>query len=107
MSADDFGIDLSVDEVEARIVATLPQRLRERACPAGTPWTGDQTVEDHGHTDCWFNHLAAREIERLRALLRDVAGSTVILAPVAPGEMPWCLVQVEVDTWAALEEFRQ
>lgn len=49
---------------------------------------------------------AADEIERLRALLRDVAASRVILAPIAPSEMPWCLVQVDHDTWAALAEFR-
>lgn len=47
---------------------------------------------------------AADEIERLRALLRDVAASRVIY----PAD--WLDrvfdVQVEADTWAALDEFR-
>ena len=47
---------------------------------------------------------AADELERLRALLRDVAASRVIY----PAD--WLDrvfdVQVEADTWAALDEFR-
>jgi len=47
----------------------IVQQLRDRACPAGLPYTGDSPKEDHGHTDCWLHHLAADEIERLRALI--------------------------------------
>lgn len=47
----------------------LPTQLRNRACPAGEPWTGDNPEEDHGHTDCWLHHQAADEIERLRSLI--------------------------------------
>lgn len=43
--------------------------LRERACPAGLPWTAEAPEEDHGHTDCWLQHQAADEIERLRNLI--------------------------------------
>lgn len=43
----------------------LVKQLRERACPAGKPWTGDNPEDDHGHTDCWLHHQAADEIERL------------------------------------------
>ena len=44
----------------------IVKMLRDRACPAGEPWTGDNPEEDHGHTDCWLMHQAAGEIERLR-----------------------------------------
>ena len=47
---------------------------------------------------------AADEIERLRALLRDVAASRVIY-PAAWLDRVFD-VQVEADTWAALDEFR-
>jgi hypothetical protein len=47
----------------------LVKQLRERSCPAGEPWTGDYPEEDHGHTDCWLHHQAAKEIEQLRALI--------------------------------------
>lgn len=65
---DDFGEDLTADEHEALMVAKLPELMRARACPAGEPWTGDRPDEYHGHTDCWYYHLAAKEIERLRAV---------------------------------------
>jgi hypothetical protein len=48
--------------------------LRERACQAGEPWTGDVPEEDHGHTDCWLHHQSADEIERLRAENKKLAG---------------------------------
>jgi hypothetical protein len=47
--------------------------LRDRACPSGLPYTGDNPKEDHGHTDCWLHHQAADEIERLRALITEWA----------------------------------
>ena len=47
----------------------LVKQLRERACPAGEPWTGDTPEEDHGHTDCWLHMQAAKEIELLRSLI--------------------------------------
>lgn len=43
----------------------LVAQLRDRACPAGLPWTDENPEEDHGHTDCWLHHQAADEIERL------------------------------------------
>lgn len=43
----------------------LVKRLRDRACPAGEPWTGMRPEQDHGHTDCVLFHAAADEIERL------------------------------------------
>ncbi len=49
------------------------QHLRDRACPAGLPHTGDNPEEDHGHTDCWLHHQAANEIERLRSLINEWA----------------------------------
>ena len=39
------------EELEAHIIADLPDRLRERSCPAGEPWTGDDPASNHGHTD--------------------------------------------------------
>lgn len=53
----------------------LVKQLRERACPAGKPWTGDAPKEDHGHTDCWLHHQAADEIERLLKLTGTMADS--------------------------------
>ena len=50
---------------------TLPDQLRERACPAGKPWTANDPASDHGHTDCWLFHAAADEIERLRAAIEE------------------------------------
>ena len=44
-------------------------QLRDRACPAGLPYTADRPQDDHGHTDCWLHHQAADEIERLRSLI--------------------------------------
>ena len=54
---------------------TLPKQLRDRACPAGKPWTVDDPVSDHGHTDCYLLHQAADMIEDLEkklAALRDL-----------------------------------
>ena len=42
----------------------IVDRLRDRACPAHLPWTGDNEREDHGHTDCWLHHQAADQIDR-------------------------------------------
>jgi hypothetical protein len=47
----------------------IVEMLRERACQAGEPWTGDSPKEDHGHTDCWLHNKSADEIERLRSLI--------------------------------------
>jgi hypothetical protein len=44
----------------------IVERLKDRACPAGEPWTGDDPSTDHGHTDCWLYWRAINEIERLR-----------------------------------------
>ena len=57
--------------------ADIVTALRQRACPAGLPWTADNPQDDHGHTDCWLQHQAANEIERLR---RWKAEATEILA---------------------------
>ena len=50
----------------------LVAMLRNRACPAGEPWTGDNPEQDHGHTDCWLHHQSADEIERLSDLLAEL-----------------------------------
>lgn len=47
----------------------ITEQLRARACPAGEPWTADTPEDDHGHTDCWLFHQAAKEIEVLRKQL--------------------------------------
>jgi hypothetical protein len=47
----------------------ITDQLRERACAAGEPWTGDSPEQDHGHTDCWLYHQAINEIEMLRKQL--------------------------------------
>lgn len=47
----------------------IVEQLRDRACPAGLPHTGDSPREDHGHTDCWLHNQAADEIERLRGII--------------------------------------
>lgn len=62
----------AITDTEASIVRRLPELLRGRACPAGLPHTGDDPSADHGHTNCWFMHLAATEIERLRQGLWDI-----------------------------------
>jgi hypothetical protein len=62
---------LSVPNNRADLVA----QLRDRACPAGLPHTGDSPKEDHGHTDCWLHHQAADEIERLLKLTGTMADS--------------------------------
>ena len=51
------------------MVENIVEQLRDRACPAGLPYTGDSPEEDHGHTDCWLHHQAANEIERLQAII--------------------------------------
>lgn len=61
---DDFGDP--DEDVEASIVERLPELLRSRCC-RNELWAGPDPAVDHGHTDCWFMGLAAREIERLRA----------------------------------------
>lgn len=50
-------------------MSDIVEQLRDRACPAGLPYTGDNPQDDHGHTDCWLMHQAADEIERLRGLI--------------------------------------
>jgi hypothetical protein len=63
-------LDEAADEIERlRSQVNLVKALRDRACPAGLPHTGDNPKDDHGHTDCWLHHQAADEIERLRALI--------------------------------------
>lgn len=56
-------------------MSDIVQQLRDRACPAGLPHTGENPEDDHGHTDCWLHHQAADEIERLRQGLWDCAGA--------------------------------
>lgn len=51
----------------------IVKRLRDRACPSGLPYTGDNPEEDHGHTDCWFHHQAADEIEYWRSEANKLA----------------------------------
>jgi len=53
-------------------MSDIVERLRERACPAGEPHTGDDPKADHGHTDCWLHHQAADEIERLRSEVKNL-----------------------------------
>ena len=53
--------------------ADIVTALRQRACPAGLPWTADNPQDDHGHTDCWLQHQAANEIERLRRWKAEAA----------------------------------
>ena len=62
--SDEWGDDTPFDPMP-----DLPDRLRSRTCPAGLPHTGDDPASDHGHTDCWYFHLAADEIDRLRAII--------------------------------------
>lgn len=59
----------------------LPERLRQRACPAGEPWTGMRPEDDHGHTDCLLFHLAADEIERLTRSCEQLLQRVVELSP--------------------------
>lgn len=47
----------------------IVERLKERACSADEPWTGDNPEEDHGHTDCWLYYQAINEIDSLRRQL--------------------------------------
>lgn len=51
----------------------LVAQLRDRACPAGMPHTGDNPKDDHGHTDCWLYHQAADQIEHLQAECQKLA----------------------------------
>ena len=55
--------------IEPELTERLPDLLRGRCC-RNEPHAGPDPAEDHGHTDCYFMGLAAREIERLRALTR-------------------------------------
>lgn len=61
--------------------------LRNRACKAGLPWTADHPEQDHGHTDCWLNHKAANEIDRLRDIIITTLGH----------DATWCLYPQTVD----------
>lgn len=45
--------------------------LRERCCPSGEPWTGDNPKEDHGHTDCYLMQMAADKIELLKQIAKQ------------------------------------
>jgi HAMP domain-containing protein len=65
---------LSADLAEPGAVGNI-QELRDRACPAGLPHTGDNPEEDHGHTDCFFLNKAADEIERLQAEIASMVAS--------------------------------
>lgn len=56
----------------------IVDRLRERACPAGQPHTGDDPQADHGHTDCWLHHQAADEIEQLRAAINEWCDAALV-----------------------------
>lgn len=67
--SDDFGTEW----IEQDLIDALPAKLREISCQAGEPWTGDDPAADHGHTPCYFNHLAANEIERLRRLVGEAS----------------------------------
>ena len=62
-----------LEEVRVAVMDGIVEQLRDRACPAGLPHTGDDPRDDHGHTDCWLHHLAADEIDRLRALVNELA----------------------------------
>lgn len=68
----------------------LVDELRERACPAGEPWTGDDPASDHGHTDCWLHQRSANMIEDLEKQLtasRQISESYRIrLINIANGE---------------------
>lgn len=44
--------------------AALVEELRNRACPAGLPYTGDDPDSDHGHTDCFLHRKSANHIEK-------------------------------------------
>ena len=66
----------------------IVDRLRERACQAGLPHTGDNPKDDHGHTDCWLHHQAADEIERLRALITEWADADLVKTPYGPSIHP-------------------
>jgi hypothetical protein len=72
------------EDIDALIVAHLPEKLRERTCPAGLPHTGDDPASDHGHTDCWFMQLAATEIERTRSERDDLAVRLSALTAAKP-----------------------
>ncbi len=64
-------IDPYIDANQHDHAYELIKQLRERACPAGLPWTGSNPAEDHGHTDCWFHHQAADEIEQLLDIIKN------------------------------------
>jgi hypothetical protein len=54
-------------------IADIVEQLRQRACQAGEPWTGDNPKSDHGHTDCWLHHQSITEIQRLRTENTELA----------------------------------
>ena len=69
------GSDNTTKTANPNDQSDLVKQLRNRACPAGLPWTADHPQDDHGHTDCWLHHQAADEIERLLKLTETMAGS--------------------------------
>ena len=77
VSIDDDSVEDPHDSIEdlSDHADELVKQLRERACPAGKPWTGDAPEDDHGHTDCWLHHQAADQIERLLKLTGTMADS--------------------------------
>lgn len=91
------------EEFERQLIERLPELLRGRSCPAGVPWTGDDPSSDHGHTDCYFHHLAAKEIERLRALITDAYREDIGLVVWARHGVDEQL-RSEYDAWLAEEE---
>ena len=50
----------------------LVSKLRQRACPAGKPWTKTDPKADHGHADCLLLHKAADTIERLLSTIDGI-----------------------------------
>jgi hypothetical protein len=53
--------------IEVKEGGDIVDLLKEWACPAGEPWTGDEPDEDHGHSACWLMYRAVDEIEYLRS----------------------------------------
>lgn len=81
--------EIATLRAQTRIVPTQSEHdghdittlLRNRACKAGLPWTGDHPEQDHGHTECWLHHKAANEIDRLRDTIITTLGH----------DATWCL----------------
>lgn len=82
----------------------LVKQLRERACPAGEPWTGDNPEEDHGHTDCWLMHQAALHIEMCESELSYIHDCFAIETTEAYAQIDRMLKLI--TEWADLEEAR-